>query len=329
MVKKFIRIFLFLVVAGVAAGAYLAMAPVTPSSPKILLIKAGSSARGIAGQLEGAGVIRNAYAFLAVHAIKGRRTLKAGEYSFDKPASAMEVYERIARGDVFYHTVVIPEGYNMFDIAQALQVSGLTTKEAFLEVARGERTLIADIDPQAPSLEGYLFPDTYHFSRTQSPREIAAAMVRRFRQEATALGLTQNFHHIVTLASIVEKETSVPSERPLVAGVFVNRLERRIGLATDPSVIYAALLAGRYRGTIYQSDLTYDSPYNTYRFSGLPPGPIANPGRASLQAAMQPLTTDYLYFVADNKGGHRFARTLDEHNRNVSDYRRGLAAVPK
>lgn len=329
MVKKFIRIFLFLVVAGLAAGAYFAMAPVTPAAPTILLIKAGSSARSIAGQLEGAGVIHNAYAFLAVHAIKGRRTLKAGEYSFDKPASAMEVYERIARGDVFYHTVVIPEGYNIFDIAQALQASGLTPKEAFLEVARGERTLIADMDPQAPSLEGYLFPDTYHFSRTQSAREIAAAMVRRFRQEAQALGLNQNFHHIVTLASIVEKETAVASERSLVAGVFANRLERRIGLATDPSVIYAALLAGRYRGSIHQSDLTFDSPYNTYRFSGLPPGPIANPGRASLQAAMQPLTTDYLYFVADNKGGHNFARTLDEHNRNVGEYRRGLAASPK
>ena len=327
--KKLIRLLAFLVVVAVAAGAYFALSPVAPTAPKILLIKSGSSARSIAAQLEGAGVIRNAYTFLAVHAIKGRKTLKAGEYSFEKPASAMEVYERIARGDVFYHTVVIPEGYNIFDIAQALQASGLTTKEAFLEVARGERTLIADLDPQAPSLEGYLFPDTYHFSRTQSARDIAAAMVKRFREEAQALGLNSKFHHVVTLASIVEKETAVPSERSMVAGVFANRLERRIGLATDPSVIYAALLAGRYRGTIYQSDLTYDSPYNTYRFSGLPPGPIANPGRASLQAAMQPLTTDYLYFVADNKGGHRFARTLDEHNRNVGEYRRGLAGAPK
>jgi UPF0755 protein len=329
MVKTFFRIIVLLVVIGAAAAVYFAWAPVTPPAAAFVLIKQGSSARGIAAQLQQAGVIRNANAFLAVHALRGKQTLKAGEYAFNQPANSLEVYDRIARGDVYFRTVVIPEGYNIFDIAQVLEASGLTSKEAFLEVARGERSLIADLDPQAPSLEGYLFPDTYHFSRTQSARELAAAMVKRFRQEAQALGITGNHHHIVTLASIVEKETSVPSERPLVAGVFTNRLAQRIGLATDPSVIYAALLAGRYRGTIYQSDLTYDSPYNTYKYSGLPPGPIANPGRASLEAAMRPLATDFIYFVADNKGGHNFARTLEEHNRNVANYRNGLAAAPK
>jgi UPF0755 protein len=327
MVKTIFRLFLMIALLGALAAAFFALAPATPAAQTFVLVKPGSSTRSIAVQLEQAGAIRNAYSFLAVHAIKGRRTLKAGEYSFDRSANALEVYDRMVRGDVYTRTLVIPEGYNIFDIAQALENAGLTKKEAFLEVARKERSLIADLDPQAPSLEGYLFPDTYHFSRTQSPRDIAGAMVKRFRREAQALGLTQNFHEVVTLASIVEKETSVASERPLVAGVFQNRLRHRIGLATDPSVIYAALLAGRYRGTIYQSDLSFDSPYNTYRYYGLPPGPIANPGRASLEAALRPLPTDYLYFVADNKGGHNFARTIDEHNRNVAAYRRGLTIL--
>jgi UPF0755 protein len=324
MVRKFFGFILVLAVLGGLVLAFFAVAPAGPSGPSFVLVKPGTSTRGIAAQLERAGVVRNAYAFLMVHALRGRKTLKAGEYAFDHPASAFEVYDRMARGDVYFHTVVIPEGYNIFDIAQALETSGLVKKEEFLEVARRERSLVQDLDPQAPSLEGYLFPDTYHFSRTQNARDIVTAMVKRFRQEAEALGLSSNIHHVVTMASIVEKETAVASERPMVAGVFENRLAHRIGLATDPSVIYAALLAGRYRGAIHQSDLAYDSPYNTYKYSGLPPGPIANPGRASLEAALRPVATDYLYFVADNKGGHNFARTIDEHNRNVANYRRGL-----
>jgi len=322
-VKKLFRLILALLMLAVIAAAYLVFSPAGPSSQTFVLVKPKSSTRSIAAQLERAGIIRSAYAFLAVHALKGRRTLKAGEYAFDHPATALEVYDRMARGEVYFHTVVIPEGYNIFDIAQALESSGVTTKAEFLNVARNERSLVADVDPQAPSLEGFLFPDTYHFSRTQSAKDMAAAMVKRFRQEMQALGLSTNIHHVVTMASIVEKETAIPGERPMVAGVFENRLAKRIGLATDPSVIYAALLAGRYRGAIHQSDLAFDSPYNTYRYAGLPPGPIANPGRASLEAAMRPLATDFLYFVADNKGGHNFARTIDEHNRNVANYRRG------
>jgi UPF0755 protein len=323
-VKKLFRLIVVLLVIALIGGAYLAFAPAGPTTQTFVLVKPKSSTRAIATQLERAGVIRNAYVFLLVHALQGRRTLKAGEYSFDHPASTLEVYGRMARGDVYFHTVVIPEGFNIFDIAQALESSGLTTKDEFLAIARNERSLISDLDPQAPSLEGYLFPDTYHFSRTQSPKDMAAAMVKRFRQEAESLRLSGDLHHVVTMASIVEKETAVPGERPMVAGVFENRLSKRIGLATDPSVIYAALLAGRYRGAIHQSDLAFDSPYNTYKYAGLPPGPIANPGRASLEAAMQPQASDYLYFVADNKGGHNFARTIDEHNRNVANYRRGV-----
>ncbi|HZI55152.1 MAG TPA: endolytic transglycosylase MltG, partial [Verrucomicrobiae bacterium] len=182
-----------------------------------------------------------------------------------------------------------------------------------------------DLDPQAPSLEGYLFPDTYHFTRTQSLHDMAAAMVRRFRQAAKETGLNQNFHSVVTMASIIEKETGAPEERPEVASVFYNRLQKHMVLATDPSVIYAALLNGRYSGVIHQSDLHFDSPYNTYRSAGMPPGPISNPGKASLQAALHPAQTDYLYFVSDNQGHHRFARTDAEHIANVQAYRKAVA----
>ncbi|HUQ49087.1 MAG TPA: endolytic transglycosylase MltG, partial [Terriglobales bacterium] len=240
--KTLFKLLVLVVVLAVAGAAFFVFAPAGPGAQKFVLIKPGSSTRAIARQLAQAGVVRNEYALLALHVVKGRPSLKAGEYAFDRAATAAEVHERLVRGDVFFHTVVIPEGYNIFDIAAELEKSGLVKKADFVEVAQREKALIADLDPQAPSLEGYLFPDSYHFSRTQSAKDIAAMMVKRFREEATALGLISNLHRTVTLASIIEKETSVASERPLVAGVFENRLAQRIGLATDPSVIYAALL---------------------------------------------------------------------------------------
>ena len=313
----------------VATGAWLAYGLLLPVGPKgeekFVLLRPGSSARHIARELQNQGVIRNARAFLLLHEWRGRPALKAGEYKFDHPASARSVYDRIVAGDIYVHTVVIPEGYNTFDIANAIQAAGLGSSDDFLAITRSDVSLISDLDPQAPSLEGYLFPDTYEFTRTQSLHDMAAAMVRRLRQETHQLGLNTNFHDIVTMASIVEKETAVPTERPLVAGVFYNRLHRKIVLATDPTVIYAALLAGRYSGVIHQSDLQSDSPYNTYRHAGLPPGPICSPGRDSLQAAMQPSNSDFLYFVSDNNGHHRFARTMQEHSRNVAAYRRAVA----
>lgn len=308
-----------------ATAAWLAHSLFTPLAPPgkpDVLLRSGLSARRIAAELQAAGVIRNASAFLALHAVKGRPSLKAGEYRFDHPADAFEILDRVTRGDVIVRTVVVPEGYNMFEVADAVAAAGLCTRDQFLEAARAEVVLINDLDPAATSLEGYLFPDTYQFTRAQGPREIAAAMVRRFRQEAASLGLAGDIHRIVVLASIVEKETGVPEERPLVAGVFQNRLQRNMVLAADPTVVYGALLAGRYRGAIHQSDLGFDSPYNTYRRAGLPPGPIANPGRDSLRAAMQPASTTYVYFVSDARGRHRFASTAAEHSRNVAAYRR-------
>jgi UPF0755 protein len=271
-------------------------------------------------------VVRSAAAFQLLHHVFVKRTLKAGEYRFDGAASGFRVFRRLVRGDVVIHTVVIPEGYNLFEIGAAVEAAGLGKKEDFLEVANQETGLIQDLDPQAKSLEGYLYPDTYLFTRTMNMREMAAAMVRRFRKEAQGLGLQHDVRRIVTLASIVEKETADPAERPEIASVYSNRLARRMALAADPTVVYAAQLRDNYRGTIYQSDLQSDSPYNTYRFAGLPPGPIANPGSASLRAAMQPAQTEYLFFVAagDGSGRHHFSTTFEQHERNVVAYRKAM-----
>jgi UPF0755 protein len=305
--------------------AYGLLLPVGPHSQQLVQLRPGSSARRVAAELKQAGIIRSQYVFLLWHYARGNKTLKAGEYAFEHPASGREVYDRIARGDIYFHTVVVPEGFNIFDIAAAIDAAGLGRREDFLQVAKTQTVWVRDLDPKAPSLEGYLFPDTYHFTRTQSMHDFAAAMVHRFRQAIHEMGLKGDLHSIVTLASIVEKETAVPDERPVVASVFRNRMARNMVLATDPTVIYAALLNNRYRGTIYQSDLQFNSPYNTYKTSGLPPGPICNPGRASLQAATHPTETDYLYFVSDNQGHHRFARTEREHLSNVAAYRHALA----
>lgn len=326
MLRFLFRALIVLILVTAALLAYALLASAGPENEKLVRLMPGSSARHIARDLENAGIIRSRYAFLFWHYMRGRAPLKAGEYAFDHPARVREVYERISHGDIYVHILVIPEGFNIFDIAAALEEAGLGQRDDFLKVARTETALVRDMDPQAQSLEGYLFPDTYRFTRTQSMRDIAAAMVHRFRQAAHDVGLSQNFHDIVTMASIVEKETNVAEERPEVASVFYNRLDKNMVLATDPTVIYAALLNNRYRGTIYQSDLRFESPYNTYRNAGLPPGPISNPGKASLQAAMHPAHTEYLYFVSDNQGHHRFSSTEAEHARNVAAYRRAAAS---
>ena len=319
--------------------------PVTPPAHTSLLLRTGYSTRHIAAELKRQGVIRNQLAFEAWHALHRKRSLKAGEYLFDRPASLGQVHDRIARGDIYFHVVTIPEGYTIFDIAKAMQDSGLASAGDFLQAARARTDLIADIAPDAKSLEGYLFPNTYQFTRTQSLDEMVAAMVHQFRQAAQQIGLTPaplaaqqvslipdangkrpptNVHRIVTMASIIEKETAVPEERPVVASVYYNRLSQRMALDADPGVIYAQLLSGTYTGSLHHADLAVNSPYNTYRFPGLPPGPIGNPGLSSLQAALHPAQTQFLYFVSDGNGHHRFAHSLEEHNRNVVAYRHSL-----
>ncbi len=296
--------------------------PLKPSEAKFVLLRPGYATRRIASELKNAGVIRSSSAFLIWHYFHRQRSLKAGEYLFERSADIREVHDRLSRGDIFVHTVVIPEGYTMFDIAQAVQDSGLGNREEFLNIVKSNVGLISDLDPQAISLEGYLFPDTYHFTRAQSLSEVVREMVKRFRKEANAIGLNEDVHRVVTMASIVEKETAVPEERPMVAGVYYNRLAKRIALDADPSVIYAKLLDGSYQGVLRHEDMRVNSPYNTYRHPGLPPGPIGNPGRSSLEAAMRPAKSDYYYFVSDGNGRHRFSHSLEEHNRNVAALRR-------
>lgn len=311
----------------VAFGGWLAWALLTPIAPqgqKFVLLHPGYSTRRIANELKSAGVIRSTDVFILWHYLHRGRSLKAGEYLFEKDASTMEVHRRLVHGDVFVHTVVIPEGYNIFEIAQTIQEAGLGSSQDFLNVATTDAALIADLAPDAKTLEGYLFPNTYEFTRTQTMEEMAAAMVKEFRQVAREIGLSADVENSVTLASIIEKETAVVEERPLVASVYYNRMEKRIPLQADPSVIYAELLQGSYSGALHHADMELKSAYNTYRHAGLPPGPIGNPGRTSLEAAMHPASTDYFYFVSNGNGHHRFARTLEEHNRNVAAYRKAV-----
>ncbi len=326
----FFLLLLLLVVAGGAAAAWYVFLPAGPSSETFVEIPPGSGSRTIGATLEKAGVIRSRYGFDAVRLWK-RGSLKAGEYRFDHAAPVTEVYARIARGDVYTVAVTIPEGSTRFDIAARLEASGFGTKEKFLAVTASETSLIADLDPRAKTLEGYLFPDTYRFQRKATAVQIAAAMVRRFRAVALEVGLTpaagKNLHNVVTLASLVERETAVDAERPEVASVLSNRLAKGMPLMTDPAVIYGLEVEGKWRGAIYQSDLARDTPYNTYRHAGLPPGPIANPGLPALRAANSPAATNYMYFVAagaDPQGKSRFAATLDEHNKNVASYRQAV-----
>jgi UPF0755 protein len=330
-------LWLFLIAALGAAGwlAWALLMPVAPSGQTFVLLRPGYSTRHIAAELKAAGVIRSQRAFILWHYYHRGRTLKAGEYLFDKPANIIDIQKRLRRGDVYFHTVVVPEGYTIFDVARAVEAAGLGSANDFLKVARSETSLVADIDPQAHSLEGYLFPETYQFSRMMSMQEMAAAMIRQFRLVAGQIGLTSSaspdaatpgysVHEVVTMASIVERETAVPEERPMVASVYYNRLEKRIALDADPSIIYAEQLAGTYQGALHHADMQFTSAYNTYRHAGLPPGPIANPGRSALEAAMHPAHSDYYYFVADAQGHHRFAHTMEEHNKNVAAYRKAM-----
>src|ERR1035438_4373670 len=243
-----------------AAGAavWLILTPFGPSTETFVEVEPGSSTARIAEQLQSAGVVRSHFAFDVLRLWK-RGTLRAGEYRFDHPASAVEVYARIARGDVFTRTVTIPEGANLFDIAERLEQAGFGPRQDFLSAADQQTSLVADLDPAAKSLEGYLFPDTYHLARKATPEQICATMVRQFRTQAERLGLKENVHNVVTVASLVERETAVDAERPLVASVFFNRLAKGMPLMTDPAVIYGLELEGRWRGTIYSSDLKLDT----------------------------------------------------------------------
>lgn len=257
--------------------------------------------------------------------LRSRDSVKAGTYQFDRPLAPIDVIDKLVRGDVVLRTITIREGLDRFAIGRIFAEAGFGTEEQWKK-ATSETELIRDIEPDADSLEGYLFPDTYKFDPGTPPGAIAEAMVANFRKNwgdeiaFITTGLTP--HQTVTLASIIETEAQLPQERPIVASVYMNRVRRKMLLGADPTVIYALKLAGRWDGNIRKADLQIESPYNTYRSPGLPPGPIANPGLASLRAAAAPATTPYIYFVARNDGSHVFSTNAAEHNRNVEKYQR-------
>ena len=297
------------------------------SDPVVLYIEPGTSSRSIARELESQGVIASRWLFLAVRALRPRATLMAGEYSFALPISAWRVFDRISSGQVEYHPFTIPEGYNRFEIAEVLEQQQFVGSEEFLkECSRTER--VRDLFPGAASLEGFLFPDTYHLSYPFSAAKIVDLMVQRFRTVFGELTRTTTSNlstgELVTLASMIEKETGVGSERGLVSSVFHNRLRRGMLLQCDPTVIYGLILEDRYRGQLLRAHLDEKRPYNTYVHTGLPPGPIANPGRESLEAALRPAESAYLFFVAEGNGSgaHVFSENLQAHTRAVGAYRR-------
>ena len=285
-------------------------------------IPRGMPASTIAQELAAQGVIRFPLQFLLVRALRPSATLQAGEYRFYRNASAWEVLDRIARGDIYFFEFTVAEGSNIFDIADSLAAQRIIAREEFLRAAE-DPSLIRDLAPAARTLEGFLFPSTYRLTHTTTAEELCKRMTDTFRREWRKLGAPQDDpRRIATLASLIEKETGVAQERPLVASVFTNRLARGMRLDCDPTTIYAALLDQRYRGIIHQSDLKNKNAYNTYQNAGLPPGPIANPGALSLAAALAPAGTKYLFFVANPTGaGHHFSATMGEHERAVVAYR--------
>ncbi len=324
---KLVRRFTALAILLLAGAGYVAWELIRPyaafRAETFIEFPKGTSTVEMASMLAASGVIQHPWAFLAARALQPRRKLQAGEYHFTQPASVLDVYDRIARGDVFYYALAVPEGQNMFDIAADAEKLGLFPSADFLRAAR-DPSSIRDVDPAAPTLEGYLFPSTYRLTRHSTPEQLCRMMTAQFRDVWKQLGAPADVHTTVTLASLIEREARYPPDRPLISSVMHNRLQIRMKLDCDPTTIYAALLDGRYRGTIHQSDLASNNPYNTYRHAGLPPGPIANPGRDSLLAALHPADTQYLYFVLrpDGSGAHNFSKTISEHQLAIAQYRR-------
>lgn len=330
--------------AGGTAGAWVWYCitkpyPGFPAEGVFITVPRGASSRGVAHTLERNGVVRSALAFELYARRHPKRTLEAGEYFFDKPVTNIDVFWKLAKGQVYVIPFTVREGETLYDIAHDLEAGRFLAADDFIKAA-SDPTLVRDISPHALTLEGFLFPATYELPRHPIATELTATMVKKFKEEwarisptaagADKTGIATGFpvSSIVTMASLVERETPKADERPLVAGVFENRLHKDMPLQCDPTVIYALEQEGSYTGSLSGADLHVHSPYNTYEHTGLPPGPIGNPGEISLRAALQPARTNYLYFVANTQGGHFFGATLAEHNRNVTKYRRLLAGLP-
>ena len=329
--KKFLAL-VALVIVVAAAGAAVMYKRVNDrylgytGTEQFVDIPQGAGSRAIGERLVAGGVIRDLSTYRVAVWMSGQgRHLKAGEYRFDHATTPLEVIDKLARGDVYVINLTFPEGLTVADMAKIFESHGLGPASAFVEAA-SHAELVRDLDPATKDLEGYLFPETYAMPRKSDATKLVRLMVSRFehvftpvlREAAAARQLS--VRQAVTLASIVEKETARADERPVVAGVYVNRVRIGMPLQCDPTVIYALMREGKYAGNLRRDDLAFDSPYNTYRYPGLPPGPIASPGKTSLEAVARPADADYLYFVSRNDGSHVFARTLEEHNRNVQKY---------
>jgi len=287
-------------------------------------VRKGQRTAVILRHLQEQGIVRDEYVpLIYIKLVRYGESIKAGMYEFSRPVSAAAVVDKLIRGDVVLRAVTIREGLDRFTVGRLFAAEGFG-KPRDWDKLTADPELIRDIAPQAPTLEGYLFPDTYKFNPGTTPRAIVLAMVQNFRRhfgnEMPYITTGLDLHQTVTLASIVETEAKLPQERPMVASVYLNRIHRNMLLGADPTVIYALKLAHRWDGNIHKADLEIDSPFNTYRAHGLPLGPVANPGMASLHAAAQPATTQFLYFVARHDGSHAFATSLEEHNRNVQTY---------
>jgi UPF0755 protein len=322
-----------IVVAAVSAGGYLELVRLSrpfqgyAGEEQFVEILPGEGPAVIAQTLVAAGVVRDRWAFrLALARSGAARRLQAGEYRFDRPMTAAQVVTVIELGRVFVRSVTFPEGLTIREMGKIFEARGLGSAASFASAARDAVALVQDIDPSARDLQGYLFPATYSLARRAGAPQLVRMMVARFRDvftpdlqaAARAQGLSPR--QAITLGSLVEKETAKLDERPIIAGVYLRRLMLGMPLQCDPTVIYALTQRNQYDGNLTHANLQVDSPYNTYRYPGLPPGPIAAPSRTSIEAASRPEQVDYLYFVSRNDGSHVFARTLDEHNRNVRKY---------
>ena len=326
-------IFVLLTVAAALAGFGAYRAYETARTPYkgyaeeevFFTVDRGATGSRIGRALEDEGIVEDERLFVASLRLRGETgSLQAGEYRFAEPLSTLDVVERLVEGNIYTFAVTVPEGLTVSETAEHLAAKGLGEAVALEEVFQ-DVTLIADIDRDATDLEGYLFPTTYQFTRNPSPREVARTMIAQFeeifddkRSKSEELGLTPR--EVVTLASVIEKETGAAEERPLIGSVVWNRLERGMPLAMDSTVIFALKREGRYDGNLRRVDLEMDDPYNTYRVAGPPPGPIASPGEASINAVLEPADTRYLYFVSKNDGSHHFSATYREHLNAVRKY---------
>lgn len=289
-------------------------------------IKKGSSASWIAQQLKKENIIKHKWTFLFAYKVFfTNENLIAGEYEFNPPISVKEVLKKIIKGEIKLHPITIPEGLNIWETADLLSQKYSMDNKKVLYNAQNTQ-LISSMDDEAQNLEGYMFPETYHIPKNTSEEKLIENMVSQFkktfnpqwRERSREMGM--NIREVVILASLIEEETSVPEEKSLVSSVFHNRLKLGMKLDCDPTIIYALKKKGEYQGRLRNKDLKLDSPYNTYLYNGLPPGPISNPGKESLKAALFPSKTDYLYFVSKNDGTHKFSSTFKEHQKAVIKY---------